>query len=151
MYLGCSTSAPQATCAVSTNDTLNRYTLDFTNSTSGRVTITVATTANASALPAAWRWNAQNGLKLAAIFAVEIALGLLFGRLRRTRWALAGATALVVLVAMLLGSRGVRSTPAALPAVGTAPGGYTLIVKAFTVSGNGTTPDATATIPLNVN
>ena len=51
---------------------------------------------------------------------------------------------------MLLGSRGVRSTPAA-PVVGTAPGGYTLTVKAFTVSGNGTTPDATATIPLTVN
>lgn len=34
---------------------------------------------------------------------------------------------------------------------GTPPGNYTLTVNAYTVSGNGTSPDATASIPLTVN
>lgn len=151
VYLRCSTNAPQATCAVSTNDTLNRYTLDFTNSTSGMVTITVATIANTAVLPGAWRWTPQDGRKLAAIFALEVALGLLVVLIRRTRWALAGARAFLVAAAMLIGCAGGSTTPAASAAVGTAPGSYSVIVNAYTISGNGTTPDATLTIPLTVN
>ena len=152
VYLTCATTAPQATCQVSTNDTLNRYTLDFTNATSGMVTVTATTTAGAMVLPANWPGKPQNWLKLAAIFAVEVVLGLMLGLLRRTRWVLAGATAFLVLVAMLLGCSGGSSTAARTPpAAGTAAGSYTINVNAYTVSGSGASPDATVTIPLTVN
>lgn len=152
VYLTCATTAPQATCQVSTNDTLNRYTLDFTNATSGMVTVTATTTASAMVLPANWPWKPQNWLKLAAIFTVEVVLGLMLGLLHRTRWVLAGATAFLVLVAMLLGCSGGSSTAARTPlATGTAAGSYTINVNAYTVSGSGASPDATVTIPLTVN
>jgi beta-glucanase (GH16 family) len=152
VYLTCATNAPQTTCQVSTNDTLNRYTLDFTNATSGMVTVTATTTANATGMPATSPWKPQSWLKLGAIFTVEVVLGLMLGWLQRTRWALAGATAFLVLVGMLLGCSGGSSTPAPTPpAAGTIAGSYTITVNAYTVSGSGASPDASVTIPLMVN
>ena len=116
------------------------------------VTVTATTTASARVLPANWPGKPQNWLKLAAIFTVEVVLGLMLGLLRRTRWVLAGATAFLVLVAMLLGCSGGSSTAARTPlATGTAAGSYTINVNAYTVSGSGASPDATVTIPLTVN
>lgn len=42
----CSTTAPKASCVVTSSDTVNKYTLDFSNSSSDSSTVTVATTAN---------------------------------------------------------------------------------------------------------
>jgi beta-glucanase (GH16 family) len=42
----CSTTAPKASCVVTSSDTVNTHTVDFTNSSSDIATMTVATTAN---------------------------------------------------------------------------------------------------------
>jgi hypothetical protein len=42
----CSTTAPKASCAVTSNDSVNNHTVDFSNSNSAIATVTVTTTAN---------------------------------------------------------------------------------------------------------
>lgn len=42
----CTTTAPKASCLVTTSDPVNKYTVDFTNSPSATATVTVTTTAN---------------------------------------------------------------------------------------------------------
>jgi len=51
---------------------------------------------------------------------------------------------------LLLGCSG-GSTPTPTPGRGTTPGSYNVTVNAYTVTGNGTTPEATVSIPLTVN
>jgi beta-glucanase (GH16 family) len=81
LFLSCTTTAPKATCQVSTGDALNPYTLDFSSSDKGIAKITVSTT----------------------------------------------------------------------PGDETASGAYSVTVNAYTVSGAGTTPDATVNVPLMLN
>ncbi len=45
VYLTCATNAPQARCAVGSNDALNPHTVDFSRAGTGTATITVTTTA----------------------------------------------------------------------------------------------------------
>ena len=42
----CSTNAPKASCVVTSSDSVNNHTVDFSNSSSATVTVTVTTTAN---------------------------------------------------------------------------------------------------------
>ena len=42
----CSTTAPKASCVVTSNDSVNNHTVDFSNSNSASATVTVSTTAN---------------------------------------------------------------------------------------------------------
>jgi beta-glucanase (GH16 family) len=42
----CSTTAPKASCVVTSSDPVNKHTVDFTNSSSDSATVTVTTTAN---------------------------------------------------------------------------------------------------------
>jgi beta-glucanase (GH16 family) len=42
----CSTTAPKASCVVTSNDSVNNHTVDFSNSNSATATVTVTTTAN---------------------------------------------------------------------------------------------------------
>jgi len=152
VYLACSTNAPKATCQVTTNDALDPYTVDFTSGTSGTVTVSATTTANALLPPVAWRWRIGNwGSALAVIVACALPAAL-FRPLRRARWAPAVGTGFLLLVALLLGcSGGGSSTTPPGGGGGTTPGSYTITVNAYTVSGNGTSPDASTTIPLTVN
>jgi len=49
MAFSCSTTAPKATCLVTTtSDPLDKYTLDFSNSSTGAAKVTVTTTANSA-------------------------------------------------------------------------------------------------------
>ena len=48
VYLACNTNAPQTTCAVHSNDTLNPHTVDFSRDTTATASVTVTTTASAS-------------------------------------------------------------------------------------------------------
>jgi beta-glucanase (GH16 family) len=48
IFLSCATDAPKATCAVTTNDSLNTHTIDLATASSGNLSVTVATTDNAS-------------------------------------------------------------------------------------------------------
>jgi hypothetical protein len=81
VFLSCTTTAPHATCQVTTDDRLNSHTLDFSEATTGSAKITVSTTSG-------------------------------------------GATA---------------------------RGEYTVTVNAYTVGGNGASPDATVNLRLTVN
>ena len=151
VYLACKTTAPNATCQVSTNDTLNANTLDFSTSATGMVTVKVLTTANALVPPTSL-WRRIYGvaqfvlLALLGVMAVRFAV-----KWRRTlRPADVLGTALLAGSAILLGCAGGNSamTP---PGSGTTPGNYSIIVSAYTVSGDGANPDATASVPLSVN
>jgi hypothetical protein len=42
----CTTNAPKASCLVTSHDSVNKYTIDFSNSSSASPTVTVTTTAN---------------------------------------------------------------------------------------------------------
>jgi beta-glucanase (GH16 family) len=79
VFLSCTTTAPKATCQVSTSDALNPKTVDFFNSDKGAARITVTTGGETTA------------------------------------------------------------------------GNYSVTVNAYTVSGNGTVPDATVSVPLIIN
>lgn len=152
VYLTCTTNAPAATCQVSTADALNRSTVDFTSATSGTVTVSVTTTANTMLPPGPWRREFRDWGRLLAAVCAGVLVVALLGLLRRMRWVLAGATAFLLLVAMVLGCSGGSTTPAPTPpGSGTMPGSYTITVNAYTVSGSGASADASVTIPLTVN
>ena len=51
VYLSCNTNAPQTTCAVNSNDTLNPHTVDFSGGITATASVTVTTTASASTPP----------------------------------------------------------------------------------------------------
>jgi beta-glucanase (GH16 family) len=151
VYLTCSTNAPQATCQVSTSDPLDAYTVDFTNATSVTVNVSVQTTANAGLLSPSWRWQMPNGQRiLALILFAAILAGVLYSS-RRLRWASTAGVGFFLLLILLLGCSGGGSTTVPPVSGGTTPGSYTVTINAYTVSGNGTNPDATASIPLTVN
>jgi hypothetical protein len=153
VYLTCATNAPKTTCQVRTNDALNAYTVDFANATSGTVTVSVATTANAMVPPVAWRWRMKNGRSMIGVTGISIFLLVLLSLARRRRWAsLVGVASLLVTV-ILLGCSGgsASSTPPPVPGGGTTPGSYTVTVNAYAVSGSGNKADASVTIPLTVN
>jgi beta-glucanase (GH16 family) len=148
VYLSCSTDAPKATCQVKTNDSLNPFTLDFTSGSTATVTVSLATTANAAAT--AFRWGLRNVGGVVAILSV-LAIFHFLSRLRGSalRPGPALGMGLLLVVANLPGSSGGSSV--APPSGGTTPGSYTITVNAYTVSGNGSQADATATIPVTVN
>ena len=50
VYLSCSTNAPKASCSIASTDSLNPYTVDFSNSAAGSATVSVTTTANPAGL-----------------------------------------------------------------------------------------------------
>jgi hypothetical protein len=154
VFLTCSTNAPKTTCQVSSSDPLNPNTVDFTNATSGTVSVSVLTTANALVPPMTWHWRYPNWIVLFAIL-LTVAIGMaILNSLRRLRWAATAAFSFVLLVGILFGCSGGGSsttTPPPPPGNGTTPGSYTVTVNAYTVSGTGTNPDATTTIPLTVN
>jgi hypothetical protein len=153
VFLTCSTNAPKATCQVSSNDSLNPNTVDFTNATSGTVSISVMTTANALLPPMAWHWHNPNWIGFFAIILLMGIIATILKSLRRPRWASTAVISLVLLVAILFGCSGGggSSTPPPPTGGGTTPGSYTVTVNAYTVSGTGSSPDSSATIPLTVN
>jgi len=153
VYFACTTTAPKAACTVNTGDALNANTVDFSATATGTVTVSVATTANSMVLPFGSWWRMLEAARFA--FAALVAVLLLGfaarwrGRALRPAYALGGV--LLLCGGLLLGcSGGGGSTPTPPPG-GTTPGSYTVTVNAYTLTGSGTTPDATASIPLSVN
>ena len=151
VFFSCATDAPNASCSVSTSDALNGSTLDFSSSSTGAVTVSVATTANSAALP--WRIvpGGIPGLPLVVAGACFVMICVL--QLARTRrgcrpWQLASAVGFIS-AGLLLGCAGGSS--AAPPSLGTTPGTYSITLNAYTLSGNGATPDATVRISVVVN
>jgi beta-glucanase (GH16 family) len=152
VFLSCTTTAPRSACQVTTNDALNSHTLDFSATTTGTAVVTASTTSNAWIPPTSFRWRARQEWPLSRlILALYVALLLARLRSRILRPASAWASSLLVFGAILLGCGGGNSSAQPPPDRGTPPGTYSLTVNAYSLSGDGTAPDATVNIPLTVN
>ena len=153
VFLSCTTNAPKTSCQVNTSDALNANTLDFSSTAAGTAKITVLTTSNALAPPRSFRWRIPGG-GWSLVPGIVLSLFLLLTmrmRAKTLRPASALGMTLLLLAAILLGCGGGNSTMPPPPGNGTPPGSYSVTVNAYTVSGNGTAPDATVNIPLTVN
>ena len=152
VYFACTTTAPKASCQLNTGNALNAHTVDFSATATGTVTASVATTAN-SFLPPMSHWWRMLDLARFVVVALVAAVLLGFAAKRPARaWRPATILGGMLLLCggVLLGSSG-GSTPTPPPGGGTTPGSYSVTVNAFTLTGNGTAPDATVSIPLTVN
>ncbi len=148
VYLSCSTNAPKAACSVASTDSLNPYTVDFSNSATGTATVSVTTIANTAGLLSL----PKPGFKVASVLVGTLAVfGLVFvpaGSIRGLRQAITGAGLLCALLFFPnCGGNGGGGGGGG----GTPPGNYSITVNAYTVSNTSGTPDTTASISLKVN
>ena len=151
VFFSCSTDAPNASCSVHSADALSGSTLDFSSTSGGTLTAGITTAANGAVMP--WRFvpDRMRGVPMFAGFAC---LALICALLRmgvspRRRWWQLASAIVVVSASLLLGCAGGSS--AAPSGGGTPAGNYSITVNAYTVSGSGTTPDATVRISVTVN
>ena len=149
MYFSCTTTAPKATCSVSSSDALNPYTIDFSNTSSGTLTVSVATTANttSSLLPSKpVRW-------IVALSSFFVGIALLMPTDVRRKPGLATLGMMILLAAMLGCGVGSSSAPGGGSGgnSGTVPGNYSVTVNAYTVSNTSGNPDSTTSVSLTVN
>jgi len=176
VYFSCSTNAPKASCAISTNDPLNKFVVSSSATPAETVTVTVTTTVNTSTagtttaqaippvffhLPLSF-FNpplAFVSLKtpvwlLIAFAAFLLAIVAAAGRMR-VRACLYGCILAMGLILTGAASCGGGSSNTRALSGGTPPGSYTVTVYAFTESNVGTgansTADANVAIPLTVN
>jgi beta-glucanase (GH16 family) len=147
VYFACSTTAPKASCAFSTDDLLDAYTADFSTVGTHTATLSVSTTANTAA-------HAKAGIAFADITIFVIALlGMILPRSRR------GLLPLLTMLCLLLlascGGSGSSGTSGGGggggSSNGTPPGQYTVTLSAYTISNTGSAPDAVLSIPVTVN
>ena len=146
VYLSCSTNAPKATCAITSNDALNTHTVDFSQSLTPTATVAIATTANA-AQAALFGGLRSGAISLAILLAFVVTICPRSARLR------AGNGVGFVLLAVILtpSCGGGSSGGSGGGGGGTTPGTYTITVNAYTLSNAGGTADATTSIALTVN
>jgi len=146
----CTTNAPKASCVVTSSDSVNNHTVDFTSSGAASPTVTVTTTANtSSSVFARLKWAA--GL---AIFAVAFVLLPPYKRMSRFRTRVGLVCVLMALGLWVAcgGGGSSSSTSSGGSSNGTTPGSYTVTVNAYTVSStDAATPSASTTINLTVH
>ena len=143
----CTTTAPKASCVVTSSDTVNNHTVDFTNSGAAAGTVTVNTTANTSkAASSSIHWTG---------FASALALFLFIPAVKQRRfekWFGLGTLCLAFVLGTPACGGGSGASPPPPPPNGTTPGSYTITVNAYTVSStDAATPASTATVNLTVN
>jgi hypothetical protein len=160
VYFSCSTNAPQASCAIQTSDTLNKYVVNSGAGTPETVTVTVTTTANSTA--SKFPHDSRLSHWMPALIAFPLLLMVIpsTGRMRR------GSLYAPVLIAVLTlteitalscgGSGGGNNAPVTPSGKnGTPPGSYTVTVYAFTGSnvsnGANSNADAHVDIPMTIN
>jgi beta-glucanase (GH16 family) len=146
VYLTCSTTAPDASCTVASNDSLDIYTVNFSQSLTPTATVTITTVAN----------NAQAGFlvgsRMGAIGLMILVLLLVSLCMQSGRSRVTAAPACLFLAMLFAPSCGGGSSGGGGGGGGgTTPGSYTISVGAYTVSNTGGAADATVTIPLTVN
>jgi beta-glucanase (GH16 family) len=168
VYFSCSTTAPKASCAISTNDPLNTYVINSNASPAETVTVSVTTAANSSAsstttanwAPPSFFFNPNTRMWLPITvvgFLVSAVVAPVAHRRSRIGLYVCALVAALILTGATLSCGGSsNSTPVTPPGNnGTTPGSYTVTVYAFTESnvGNGSnsTADANVAIPLTVN
>jgi beta-glucanase (GH16 family) len=145
VYLSCSTNAPKASCAITSNDALDIYTVDFSKSLTPTATVAVTTTANTA--QASLLGSTRSG----AVVCVILLAFLLSFRLRPGRRGFSAVLGCILLLSLIAPSCGSNGSGTGTTGGGTTPGNYTITVNAYTVSNTGSAPDATVNIPLIVN
>jgi len=163
VYLACvlGSNIAKAGCQINTGNALNANVADLTNSTTATAIVTVNTTANSLATHVLFAPIVRPGLPIALAALMLMLLAAAFvippARVLRAtskRIRLAGLAvigAIIIIIASCGGAGGYCGGPAPIPSGGTTPGIYTVTVNAYTLSGNGTFPDATVTFNLTVN
>jgi beta-glucanase (GH16 family) len=169
VYFSCSTNAPKATCAITTNDPLNTFVVSSSATPAETVTVTVTTTANTAAGSATTSEgippsffdghdpNAPTWLPVAFAGILLSAFAALAGRARTRAYLYCCTLAVGLLLTMAPSCGGGHNNTQVIPPGnnGTPPGNYTVSVYAFTESnvsnGANSNADATVAIPLTVN
>src|SRR5215472_47119 len=153
VYFSCSTNAPKASCAVSTNDPINTHVVNSSPTGAAEtVTVTITTTANASSPPLFFDPKIRFWLPI-AVLSVLLSTFVAFV-MRRGRPALLPACALtgsIMVMALIVSCGGGGSYTPPPSSGGTTPGSYQVTVSAFTESNTSGNADAAAQIPLTVN
>jgi beta-glucanase (GH16 family) len=153
VYFSCSTNAPKASCAVSTNDPLNTHVVNSSPTGAAEtVTVTITTTANASSPPPFFDPKIRFWLPI-GVLGILLSTFVAFV-MRRGRPALLPAYALIgfiLVMAWIVGCGGGGGYTPPPSSGGTTPGNYQVTVSAFTESNTSGNADATAQIPLTVN
>ncbi|MGH9511269.1 MAG: glycoside hydrolase family 16 protein [Terriglobales bacterium] len=160
VYFSCTTTAPKASCAISTTDSLDKYVVSA--DTSETVTVTATTTTNTSSadvmLPPASRPMNKLAIWLPLAMGLLIPASAAHGHMRRRKRLLVCALFLAIILLSAAtscgGGNNSTMTTTTTPSGGTTPGSYVINVYAFTESnaGDGTNAhaDATGAIPLTV-
>lgn len=141
----CATTAPKASCLVITGDAVNKYTADFSNSSSATASVAVMTTANTAAAgmsSTSWASIAGGIILVFALFPIR-------RHGKQLRLALLGA--LVVAMSGWPACGGSGGGGGGGGSNGTTPGNYTVTVNAYSVSSSdAASPSASATFNLTV-
>ena len=146
VYLSCSTTAPRASCTITSSDSLDIYTVDFSKSLTPTATVAITTTANTE------QAGLFGGSLLRAIGLLLLVFLLLLPRTQTTRlWMGTGLGCLLLATVMILSCGGSSGGGSGGGSGGTTPGNYTITVSAYTVSNTGGAADATTSIALKVN
>ncbi len=162
VYFSCSTSAPKASCAITTTDPLNPHVMN--SSAPESLTVAVTTTANTSEAKSIPARPLNSGMRTwmpiacAGFFLSVVILAPGDGR-RRTSFYLCGLVGALLLTAIVTSCGGGNSTTTTTIITqgsnGTTPGTYSVTVYAFTESnvsdGSNAKADASVAIPLTVN
>ena len=158
VYLSCTTTAPKASCAVTTNDPLNTHVVNSSPAGAAETAmVTVTTTANSIVPPSLF--DPRRLLRFPVVIIAVVLLlvvATLAPRLRKRASSLVFATAaLLILAGMTIascGGGGNSVAPPPPPPNGTTPGSYTVTVYAFTESNvsDGTNGNADASVPITL-
>ncbi len=147
----CTTTAPKASCVVTSSDPVNVHTVDFSNSTTASATVAITTTyyAQAADFMGPHKWTSTSCIALALMVFVLLRNG------RQIRRGLAFAS-LALIIAILPscggGYGGGGGSGGGGGGNGTPKGSYTVTVNAHTISSSdASAPDATTTFNLTVN
>jgi hypothetical protein len=146
----CATTAPKASCLVTTGDAANRYTADFSSTSSVTANVTVTTTAN---IAAAAGIESVSWMGIAGGIALVIALVPVRRHGKQLRLALLGALVIAIGAWPACGGgSGGGGSGAGGGSNGTTPGSYTVTVNAYTISSSdAASPSASANFSLTVN
>jgi beta-glucanase (GH16 family) len=144
----CSTNAPKASCVVTSSDTVNTHTVDFTSSSAASPTVTVSTTANtSSAANASFGWISFAGAGLLGLMLIPVR-----ENAARMRLCVLLVTILAIGIMPACGGGSSSGGPPPPPSGGTTPGNYTVTVNAYTVSSSDVAnPSASTSFTLTVN
>jgi beta-glucanase (GH16 family) len=142
----CSTTAPKASCVVTSSDTVNNHTVDFSTSGAASPTVTVSSTANtSSSAHASFGWISFAGAGL-------LALALISARDNADRMRPCILIAAVLAIGIMPACGGGSGSGGGGGPNGTTPGSYTVTVNAYTVSSSdAANPSASASFNLTVN